>query len=88
MSLPATVPCGIYTMGEPRTERGWLTSYACGGTCQPTGTSDSLAYYRCDRCGHSTARNLDGTPTQAWDGMLRDGSSYADAAPDEHDWRL
>lgn len=88
MSIPASVPCGIHTMGEPRTERGWLTSYACGGTCHLTSIGDTLGYYRCDRCTHGTSRRLDGRPEQAWDGMLRDGSSYFDEAPDEHDWRL
>lgn len=89
MSAPLTVPCGIHTMGEPRTQQGWLTSYPCGGTCIKVNTAgDVLVYYTCDRCGHSTSRTLDGSPLPAWDGMLRDGSRYEDAAPGEHDWRL
>jgi hypothetical protein len=88
MSAPETVPCGIHTMGEPRTEHGWLTSYPCGGTCRIVETMETLVYYECERCGHGTARRSDGSPLPGWDGLLRDGTPYEDSAVDEHSWLL
>lgn len=75
-------------MTKERDERGWMKSIACGGMCSETVRSDTMIYYACDKCGFRTSRYLDGRPIPAWDGILRDGSSYEDAAPSEHDWRL
>lgn len=81
---PETVPCGIYTIvsntyGETR---------ACGGTCTRLRERDGIVYYTCNRCGHGTARYVDGRSLPAWDGILRDGTPYVGSGVDEHDWRL
>lgn len=83
-----TVPCGIHTMGEPRTERGWLTSYPCGGTCVVVSRTDTMVHYKCQSCGFHTARRSDGSPLRAWDGLLKDGTPYEGSGVDEHDWRI
>jgi hypothetical protein len=90
MSMLKTVPCGIHTV--IKFTKG--TSVACSGTCAmvsvtPGERGGMIVRYRCDRCGHTTSRYADGSPLlPAWDGMLRDGTPYAESGADENDWRL
>jgi hypothetical protein len=83
-TAPTAVPCGIHTI-IPNTHG---RSRACGGSCDQEIVANGLVHYRCPRCGHRTARHLDGTPLRAWDGLLRDGTPYAGSSVTEHDWRL
>lgn len=82
LTAPQTVPCGIHTS----LPQGQVV--ACGGTCHIVIVDCELVHYRCDICGFRQARYRDGRPLPAWDGLLRDGSSYADSAVDEHHWSL
>lgn len=85
---PETVPCGIHTMVDEKDERGWRKSVACGGTCAVESRTDTMVYYKCQSCGFRTARRSDGSPLQAWDGLLKDGTPYEGSCVDESDWRL
>lgn len=99
--METTVPCGIYTIIPGTKGESVACGGTCyidpslitvNGPDMVTGLKevgpDEIVSYICDRCGHRTSRYGSGKPLPAWDGILRDGSNYYDAAPDENDWRL